>query len=241
MVRWLRFSEGEAHGTARLHVRLAFVPLFAALLLVAACDDDDNGGETPTPSATTADATATTSTATGTATSPATATAPPGATTPAGATSTATTPPGSTDPVDVPGNAASQSAAALLTAVRIGAHPTFDRIVFEFADEVLPPAHIEYVASAEQCGSGAAVTVPGNAILEVRLDQTNAHNESGQTTAPREVPGTGAGGSIAGAINTCDFEAVVTYAVGTAGELPFTVSTLSGPSRLVIDVQHTGK
>jgi hypothetical protein len=37
---------------------------------------------------------------------------------------------------------------------------------------------------------------------------------------------------------TCDFEAVLTLAVGAPDRLPFRVSRLEGPPRLVIDLRH---
>jgi hypothetical protein len=37
-----------------------------------------------------------------------------------------------------------------------------------------------------------------------------------------------------------DFEAVVSYGIGVDRERPITVSTLSGPSRLVVDVSTAG-
>ncbi len=39
------------------------------------------------------------------------------------------------------------------------------------------------------------------------------------------------------ALQTCDFEAELTWAVGMKGERPFKVTTLSSPPRLAIDVK----
>ena len=131
------------------------------------------------------------------------------------------------------------SGAALLRAVRVGAHPElggWDRIVFEFAD-VLPAGEIKYVDSTSQCGSGAPVSIPGAAaILEVTFQPANAHTEAGQATTPRQI--TGPGGVIVQSQMHCDFEAHVNWAIGVKAKQRFKVTRLSSPTRLVIDIKQ---
>jgi hypothetical protein len=83
------------------------------------------------------------------------------------------------------------------------------------------------------------VSVAGGADLEVVFQGANAHDDSGSpTVSPRRFsPGFTALKEVA---QVGDFEAVVTYGLGVDRERPFTVSTLSGPSRLVIDIRTTG-
>jgi hypothetical protein len=129
---------------------------------------------------------------------------------------------------------------ALLVDVRVGAHPEdggFDRIVFEFDDNQRPSGLVGYKDEVSQCGSGEGVDPAGSHILAVHFDFTNAHTEAGELSIPStEV--TGPANSILEAVSTCDFEAVVEWAVGTNGEKPFTVTLLEGPNRVVIDVAH---
>lgn len=211
-------------------ISLAAVPLVAGLVLVG-CGDDDDDDTTPTAEPTTA-----TATETETATSAPTETATTGTTATATATDGTPAPPddAGTDPVDVTATPSAPSGIVTVVDVRIGGHENADRIVFEFEGDVVPPAHIEYVDSASECGSGEAVDVAGSAILEVRIDQAVGHTEAGQPTIDAEVDGPG--GTIEEAVRSCDFEGVVTYAVGTTGQQPFKVTTLQGPARLVIDV-----
>jgi hypothetical protein len=122
--------------------------------------------------------------------------------------------------------------------VRVGAHPEsggWDRIVFEFKD-VRPAGLIEYRDDVAGCGSGNAVTLPGDAILSVRFDATNAHDESGQLTIDAtEV--NGPGNIILKSVSTCDFEAVVEWAIGLKGMKNYKVALLENPTRVVIDVK----
>ena len=129
--------------------------------------------------------------------------------------------------------AGAQSAPTLVD-VRTGRHPGFDRVVFEFQGAV-PEHHVRYVEQLVEDGSGAPVSVAGSADLEVVFQGANAHEEDGTpSVSPRRFsPGLTAVKEVA---QIGDFEAVVSYGIGLDRRRPLTVSTLSGPSRLVIDV-----
>jgi hypothetical protein len=88
-------------------------------------------------------------------------------------------------------------------------------------------------------GSGDPVSVAGAADLEVVFQGANAHRENGSpTVSPRRFsPGLPAVKEIA---QLGDFEAVVSYGIGVDQRRPIQVSTLSNPSRLVIDIATTG-
>ena len=128
--------------------------------------------------------------------------------------------------------------APTLVDVRAGRHPGFDRVVFEFRGGV-PEHRIDYVEQLVQDGSGDPVSVAGAADLEVVFEGANAHSEDGAPTiSPRRFsPGLPAVKELA---QVGDFEAVVSYGVGVDRERPITVSTLSGPSRLVVDISTAG-
>ena len=133
--------------------------------------------------------------------------------------------------------AGAQSAPTLVD-VRAGRHPGFDRVVFEFRGAV-PEHHVRYVEQLVEDGSGNPVSVAGNADLEVVFQGANAHKADGTpSVGPRRFsPGLTAVKEVA---QTGDFEAVVSYGIGLDRRRPLTVSTLSGPSRLVIDVSTAG-
>jgi hypothetical protein len=133
--------------------------------------------------------------------------------------------------------AGAQSAPTLVD-VRAGSHAGFDRVVFEFQGDV-PQHRIGYVDQLVEDGSGNPVSVAGAADLEVVFQGANAHKEDGSPTiSPRRFsPGLPAVKEIA---QLGDFEAVVSYGVGVDQRRPIQVSTLSNPSRLVIDIATTG-
>jgi hypothetical protein len=125
-----------------------------------------------------------------------------------------------------------------LVDVRAGRHPGFDRVVFEFRGG-LPDHRVSYVDQLVEDGSGNPVSVAGAADLQVVFQGANAHEDDGSpSVSPRRFsPGLAAVKEVA---QVGDFEAVVTYGIGLDRRRPITVSTLSGPSRLVIDVATTG-
>ena len=133
--------------------------------------------------------------------------------------------------------AGAQSAPTLVD-VRAGRHPGFDRVVFEFRGAV-PEHQVRYVDQLVEDGSGNPVSVAGNADLEVVFQGANAHKADGTpSVGPRRFsPGLTAVKEVA---QTGDFEAVVSYGIGLDRRRPLTVSTLSGPSRLVIAVSAAG-
>jgi len=125
----------------------------------------------------------------------------------------------------------------ILTDVRVGAHPAegFDRIVFEFVGQLPDESTVQYRPSAVQCGSGMTEDVLGAGTLSVLMRSTQAHDEQGQLTIDTTAVN-GTGGAILEGVQTCDFEGIVEWAIGTPDARPFRVTTLSNPPRLVVDV-----
>ncbi len=205
---------------------LATLPFLVVIAMAVGCSGNGSGS-TPTAAATATSA----------------ATASPTAVAPTATTVAPTATPGAfngdTVPVTVTPVPNPAANAALLTDVRVGAHVEdggYDRIVFEF-DSQMPAATVQYVNGAVGCGSGAPVSLPGSAVLEVKFAATNAHDENGNVTiASTDV--TGPGNSILESKQTCDFEADVTWDIGVTSQKPFRVQVLQGPPRVVVDVQH---
>lgn len=138
-----------------------------------------------------------------------------------------------TQPVTING----ASGITTLTDVRIGAHPGdgFDRIVFEFDGGLPTQTNIQYKNSVAQCGSGAPVSLDGAGNLVVTMHGAQAHNEQGQSTIDdNTLDGTGA--AILEAVQTCDFEGVVEWGIGTDQVVGFKVTILTNPNRIVVDV-----
>jgi hypothetical protein len=147
--------------------------------------------------------------------------------------------PGSTDPVTTKPNPDPPTGVPQLVDVRMGIHPEnggWERIVFEF-EGGLPPAEVRYVESASECGSGDEVELDGEATLTVTFQGAAQHTDAGTPTFDeQEVPGPG--NTIVEAKQSCDFEAVLAWAMGIESEQNFKVTTLQSPPRLVIDVKQ---
>jgi hypothetical protein len=133
---------------------------------------------------------------------------------------------------------AGAQSAPTLTDVRAGGHTGFDRVVFEFRGAV-PEHRVGYVDQLVQDGSGRPVSVAGAADLEVVFRGANAHRQDGSPTISPRRFSTGLT-AVKEVVQAGDFEAVVTYGIGVDRKRPIKVSTLSNPSRLVIDVSTAG-
>ncbi|MEX2032169.1 MAG: hypothetical protein WEA81_04825, partial [Dehalococcoidia bacterium] len=70
---------------------------------------------------------------------------------------------------------------ATQTDVRVGKHEAYDRIVFEFAEDVIPAYDIEYVTEPQfTCGQGSPVSVEGTVTLRVRLSGARINDDAGE-------------------------------------------------------------
>ena len=129
---------------------------------------------------------------------------------------------------------------ATLRAVRAARHAGFDRVVWELSGPA-PGVHVEYVdRPVRQCGSGNPVPLPGDAWLEVRLSPAVAHTEEGRPTMAERRAATGLP-IVLEIVQTCDFEAVVAWALAARSPERFRVARLDAPTRVVVDLRHPAR
>jgi hypothetical protein len=124
-----------------------------------------------------------------------------------------------------------------VVAIRTGRHASFDRVVIDMRGDA-PGYRVGYVKKVREDGSGKVVDTRGRANLLVRLTPANAHHENGRPTysgpnrftvgypALREI-------ALAG-----DFEGTVSIALGISDKNAFRVTTLTEPTRIVVDIAH---
>lgn len=204
--------------TWRVHGRRSAAATFAAVVMLGAVSSGC-GDDTASPASPLSSSTASTAASTSTTTPPATQLQ--------GA---------STSAVSVP---MPQVDTAKLVAVRIGSHDGYDRVVFELEGE-LPGYDIGYLEGPViQDGSGDPVEVAGDAVLSVRLAPASGVvigvDEVTQTyVGPDRI--TGDRDPVTEVVRTGDFEAQSSWAIGVTAEQPFAVSTLSSPTRIIVDV-----
>jgi hypothetical protein len=207
-------------------VLVVVVAVLVGVLLVRGGDDnDDEAADTTTASTTISSTTTSTST-----------------TTPDAAVTTGPNEPpadlsfAATTPVSVPPSGAPT---AQLTAVRVGTHQGYIRIAFEF-DGAVPGYDVGYLdGPLLEDGSGAEVPIEGERILSVRMTPASAVRMEGEGftrtyTGPDRL--TSSGGAVTEVVEAGDFEAQMTWGIGTTAGQRFAVSTLESPSRLIVDV-----
>lgn len=147
-------------------------------------------------------------------------------------------------PGDAPTDAGPKSgpadadAALTVTDIRIGSQPGFDRVVFELGGTGSPGWQVAYTDSAAQDGSGRAVDVAGQSILEVRILGSAYPFDSTVPpyAGPDPVTDPGTPG-ITGVYESLVYEGVTQSFIGVdADQPPFAVSALADPPRLVVDI-----
>lgn len=123
----------------------------------------------------------------------------------------------------------------VLTDVRVAEHEGFDRIVLEFAGTGIPGWQVNYVDEAVLDGSGEAVTLGGDAVLDIYASGTT-WPAAGYYSGPRQFEPEN-GGDVSDVHVGGTFEGSTQVLAGIDGDpLPFRVFALTDPSRLVVDV-----
>jgi hypothetical protein len=135
---------------------------------------------------------------------------------------------------------ASADASVTVSAIRIGGHDGFDRVVFEVGGTGTPGWDVRYVEAASSQGSGDPVDVAGDAVLQVTLTGAGYPYDTGVEEY--------AGGPLTGSDTSvvtevvwdATFEGTSSAFVGTAAQTPFRVYALTNPARVVVEVAHAG-
>ena len=132
----------------------------------------------------------------------------------------------------------SRDSGVTVTGLRIGHHEGFDRVVYEFGGTGTPGWNVAYVDKAVQDASGKDITVAGSSILEVRITGSAYPFDSGVTEYSGPDPLTEPSATVVAEVQLATlFEGVTQSFIGVNGDRPaFTVTALSEPTRLVVDV-----
>ena len=161
----------------------------------------------------------------------------------AGGSSPSTDGDGTTDAPPFPANTEpdtgepSADSFVTVTEVRTGRHDGFDRVVFEVDGAGTPGWDVRYVDEASSQGSGDAVPVRGNAILQVTLTGVGYPTETGIEEYDGSQPLSGSGTrNVTEVVWDTTFEGTSVAFVGTTGQTPFRVHLLEDPGRVVVDV-----
>jgi hypothetical protein len=141
-------------------------------------------------------------------------------------------------PADAAPDTAEASSGASVTVgdVRIGHHDGYDRVVFEVGGTGTPGWDVQYVDEATSQGSGDAVDVAGDDVLQVTLTGAGYPYETGVEEFARGPMSAADTGVVTGAFFDATFEGTTVTFVGTTAEAPFRVFLLENPTRVVLDV-----
>jgi len=143
------------------------------------------------------------------------------------------------DPISEPALATTNAPLILAEAGTPDVDPgatAYDRMSFQF-DGDLPAYEINYIPGPVQgCASGEDAHITGQAFLQIRFSPAVAHDDQGnQTVSPTDLqPGLPV---IQQAMQTCDFEGVVIWALGLSAEVDYRVFAIADQI-LVVDVEH---
>lgn len=120
--------------------------------------------------------------------------------------------------------------------VRVGRHPGYDRVVWEFRGTGTPSYQVRYVGTPIADGSGDPVDVAGDATLELFVSRVDIPDSPGG--CPSDLSSTALSGTVFRQVSAIcgSFEGMAQAFVGLDEERPFKVAVLTGPTRLVIDV-----
>lgn len=124
----------------------------------------------------------------------------------------------------------------LVESVRVAGHEGFDRIVFDLVGEGEPGWFIDYTTAPKQQGSGNPVAFQGSVALNVNIDGTTYPFELGRED-PRIGTVTGSG-NVTQVQPVGTFEGRSQFVIGLKEKLPYSVTVLHDPHRLIIDVRH---
>lgn len=129
--------------------------------------------------------------------------------------------------------------AGVLTDIRLDVHPGYDRVVLEFDGSGVPGWYVRYVDFVIADPSGEALHITGAGVLEVTL--VGVDYPEGDLSAydgPSRMA-TDDSGAVTEVLLGSTFEGQQQAFIGVdPRELPFRAYRLTGPSRVVVEVQH---
>jgi hypothetical protein len=133
-----------------------------------------------------------------------------------------------------------QVGTALLTNIRVAQHPTYDRVVLDLTGP-RPTVDHRYVDRLIADGSGRPVRLPcavkNEKFLAASARPAAAHNDAGKATYHgRQQFCTPALRNVRAIGLTGDFEGVLSVGLGLRHRSWVHVFTLSGPTRMIIDI-----
>lgn len=130
----------------------------------------------------------------------------------------------------------SEPAQLVVTGVRVGTHEGFDRVVVDLAGTGEPGWFVDYTSTPMQETTGKALSVAGNAFLNINIDGTVYPFEAGSDVTEVSVDKAPETGNVVDVVSAGTYEGRSRVVVGLRSALPYSVQVLDNPTRLVVDI-----
>lgn len=124
-------------------------------------------------------------------------------------------------------------ASLMVTGVRTASHDGFDRVVFDLEGEGAPGWITMYTETPTQQGSGHSIDYTGNIALQIGVEGTPYPNDAG--TEPPMLGTFPGAGNVTEVTYSSLFEGRTEFVIGLEEQVPYSVTPLENPTRLVID------
>jgi len=138
----------------------------------------------------------------------------------------------------LPIHAAATTPRAQITDLTLGAHDSYDRIVFDFAAGIPEYTVEKAVPPLTQDPSGLPMQVQGSSFLRIVLHGGTVQLPAGGQSYGGATSFTPHFAKLSDLQSAGDFEAVASWYAGMSGDACVRVFTVSAPNRLVIALQH---
>ncbi|MGY1650310.1 peptidoglycan-binding domain-containing protein [Geodermatophilus sp. SYSU D01119] len=145
--------------------------------------------------------------------------------------------PGAADDVAPGAVRAEAGLPARLRRIRAGRNTAFDRLVLDL-DGPVPGVRVQYVDVLRHQGRGDGIPLRGRAVVQVDVHPATAHTDDGRPTLEGPLPGLAGSAAFRDLADAGDLEAQLTWGIGVAARTGIRASTLTGPTRVVVDVWH---
>ncbi len=121
--------------------------------------------------------------------------------------------------------------------VRVAQHERFDRVVFDLEGQGSPGWFIDYTTDPRQQASGYPIEYEGAIALQVNIEGTPyPFDVDPKPIDLGPVPGTASATDLITGINfTTIFEGRSEFVIGLTEQVPYSISLLKEPTRIVID------
>jgi hypothetical protein len=129
--------------------------------------------------------------------------------------------------------------APTVTAIRVGHHASYDRVVIQLKGAHAPGFDVKYVRQLTADPSGKKVDLLGAFQLQLVVTPANGHDvNTGHSTLTTPARTKWRLDEVRETAVIGDSEGVFTVGVGLHAKAPFRVLTLHNPLRIVVDIKH---